>query len=87
MDSINLYFQYIKIDERDSVINNEPGNNGLVTNISNVPYINPIYSQINSMGRMWIYQYALAVSKEMLGYIRGKYQTIPVPGSETTLNG
>ena len=31
-------------------------------------------------------KYALALSKEMLGSIRGKYQTIPIPGSETTLD-
>ena len=31
-------------------------------------------------------KYALAVSKEMLGYVRGKYSTVPIPGSETTLN-
>lgn len=79
------FFQYIKLDER-----NDPsaGNNngGLVTNVSNAPFTNPIYSQINSIGRQWIFEYTLALCKEMLGYIRGKYQTIPIPGSETTLN-
>jgi hypothetical protein len=86
-DNINLRFEFIKIDERDSVINNEPGNQNLITNISNVPYTNPVYSQINTMGKQWIYQYALAISKEMLGYIRGKYSSgIPAPGSEVTLN-
>ena len=39
------------------------------------------------MGRQWVYQYTLALAKEMLGYIRGKYQTVPVPGAEVTLNG
>jgi len=58
----------------------------LITNASNVPYENPVYSQINSIGRSWIFEYALALSKEMLGYVRGKYQTVPIPGSEITLN-
>jgi hypothetical protein len=52
-----------------------------------VPYSNPVYSQINPMGRQWIYQYALATAKEMLGYIRKKYQSIPIPGSDVQLNG
>ena len=28
----------------------------------------------------------LAICKEMLGYVRGKYETIPIPNAEITLN-
>jgi hypothetical protein len=35
---------------------------------------------------MWIYQYTLALCREVLGYVRGKYSTVPIPGSEVTLN-
>jgi len=45
-----------------------------------------VYGEVNSVGRQWIYRYTLALAKELLGYIRGKYQTIPVPGSNTALN-
>jgi hypothetical protein len=55
--------------------------------VSNVPYANPIYSQINSIGRAWIFEYTLAITKEMLGYVRNKYSQIPIPGAEVTLNG
>jgi hypothetical protein len=48
--------------------------------------INPIYSTINSVGRAWIFEYTLALVKEMLGYVRGKYSTVPIPGAEVTLN-
>ena len=58
----------------------------MVTNVGEVPYENPSYSEINSVGKQWIYRYTLALTKELLGYIRGKYQTIPVPGSNTGLN-
>jgi hypothetical protein len=47
----------------------------LVSNVSNVPYNNPNYTQINSIGRQWIFEYTLALVKEMLGYVRGKYGT------------
>ena len=82
---INIYFQYLKIDERlNSIIGNTPG---AVTNPSNVNFTNPNYSQINSIGRQWIFEYTLALCKEMLGYVRGKYQsTIPIPGREISLN-
>ena len=80
-----LWFEYIKTEDRytNSI---SPTGSTTVTNVSNAPYDYPIYSQINSVGKSWIYDYALALSKEMLGYVRGKYGTIPIPGREVTLN-
>jgi len=80
-----IFFEYIKKSERSTVAGSS-GVSGPVTNVSNVPYANPTYSQINSIGRQWIFEYTLALSKEMLGYVRGKYTTIPIPGAEATLN-
>ena len=54
--------------------------------VSGVPYKNPKYHDINSVGRSWIFEFTLAICKEMLGYIRGKYETIPIPNAEITLN-
>ena len=80
----HIWFQYIKLQERiDSAINQAPG---AVTNVSNANFNNPIYSQINSVGRQWIFEYTLALCKEMLGYVRGKYTQVPIPNREITLN-
>ena len=81
----NLIFHYIKKSDRNQAFISGSAQN-LVTNISNVPYNNPVYSQLNSVGKMWVFQYTLALVKEMLAYVRGKYSTIPIPGSEVTLN-
>jgi hypothetical protein len=81
----NLLFHYIKKSDRNSAFVSGSAKN-LVTNISNVPYNNPVYSQLNSVGKMWVFQYTLALVKEMLAYVRGKYSTIPIPGAEVTLN-
>ena len=51
-----------------------------------MPYVNPTYAFINEPGRQWIRRYALALSKEILGSIRGKYQSLPIPGETTTLD-
>ena len=59
---------------------------GTTTNLSNVNAQNLIYSEINSIGRQWIFKYTVATCKEMLAYIRGKYQSVPVPGAEVTMN-
>ena len=78
-----LWFEYIKNEER---ITNGLAQTNTVTNPSNAPYGNPIYSQINSIGRQWVFEYTLALCKEMLGYIRGKYSTVPIPEQNLTLN-
>ena len=77
-------FEYIKNSERNNPV--MANSSALVSNVSNVPYTNPKYTQINSIGRQWIFEYTLALVKEMLGYIRGKYTTVPIPGAEVTLN-
>lgn len=58
-----------------------------VSNLSNVPYGNLKYERINSIGRQWMRQYTLASSKELLGHIRSKFSSVPIPGSDLTLNG
>jgi hypothetical protein len=81
-----LFFEYILKSDRNSPIVSGSMGQGKITNVSNVPYTNPTYSYINSIGRQWIFEYTLALCKEMLGYIRGKYSTVPIPNSEVTLN-
>jgi hypothetical protein len=81
---IYLNFDYVVLQERlDSAFND--GTNK-ITNTSNVPYTNPNYNKLNSVGRSWIYEYTLALTKEILGYVRGKYSTVPIPNQEISLN-
>jgi len=80
-----LKFEYILLSDRNKMYVERNGQE-LITNASNVPYNNPTYTTINSIGRQWIFEYGLAIVKEILGYVRGKYSTIPIPGSEVTLN-
>jgi len=80
-----LRFEYILESDRNNPYMNNNGQS-LITNASNVPYENPTYNTINSIGRQWIFEYGLSIVKEMLGYVRGKYTTIPIPGAEITLN-
>jgi len=58
-----------------------------VSNLSDIPFGNLEYTNINSIGRQWIRQYSLSLCKELLGLIRSKFSTIPIPGSDLTLNG
>jgi hypothetical protein len=80
----NMWFEYIKVNDRTS--GSVDPSCGKVTNASNMPYTNPNYDLINSIGRQWIFEYTLALVKEILGYVRGKYGTIPIPNADITLN-
>lgn len=79
-----LYFEYVVKKDRNNPIRNADTN--LVTDISNVPYNNISYETVNAPGRQWIFRYTLAIAKEMLSSIRGKYSQIPIPGAEVTTN-
>ena len=83
-DGGKIWFQYLKVNERLNSVVHEATSS--ITNVSNAGYNNPTYSTINSVGRQWIFEYTLALCKEMLGYVRGKYSTVPIPGAEMTLN-
>ena len=57
-----------------------------INNMNTLPFENIPYVNINSIGKQWIRRFALALCKEMLGQIRGKFATIPIPGESVTLN-
>ena len=65
---------------------NPDGRTG-VNNMNTLPFENIPYDNINSIGKQWIRRFALALSKEMLGLIRSKFATIPIPNESVTLNG
>jgi hypothetical protein len=64
----------------------ESGQNG-INNMNTLPFENIPYENINSIGKQWIRRFALALSKETLGQIRGKFGgSIPIPGDNISLN-
>jgi hypothetical protein len=81
-----LYINYITVQDRESSTFLY-ANDGVVGDFSNAPYQLHNYSQINSAGKQWIFKYTLALAKEVLGNIRNKYSSVPIPGAEVTLNG
>ena len=80
-----IYFDYVLT--ADKTTGPSAVSTGTISDYSNVPYENVIYKFINSVGRRWIYRYTLACAKELLGIIRSKYSSIPIPNAEITLNG
>jgi hypothetical protein len=87
-EDARLYFDYVVTSERDDPLFTEySGSANVISDFSNVPYDNMEYQFINDVGKQWIRKYGLALSKELLGMIRSKYGTIPIPNAETTLDG
>ena len=57
-----------------------------INNMNTLPFENIPYKNINSIGKQWIRRFGLALTKEMLGQVRGKFGSIPIPGESVTLN-
>jgi len=77
------------IDSNTPWIDDTATDNGVngINNMNTMPFENTPYESINSIGKQWIRRFALALAKEVLGNIRSKIATIPIPGAQTTLNG
>jgi hypothetical protein len=80
-----IYFEYMVRKEFEQ--NSTTARPNLVSDYSNIKYNFIPYRKINDVGKQWIRKYTLALAKELLGAIREKYNTIPIPGGETTLDG
>jgi hypothetical protein len=80
-----LYFEYFVMSEFEQ--NSTTIRPNLVSDYSNIKYNFIPYRSVNDVGRQWIRKYTLALCKELLGAIREKYNTVPIPGGETTLDG
>ena len=86
----NFWIEFTLEEEKANnalLFGNTAVTNSVVSDASNIPYKYQKYSQINDVGRAWIFRYGAALVKEMLGYVRGKYSSVPIPNAEVTLNG
>jgi hypothetical protein len=80
-----LWFEYIVRNE--FVANATDVQSNVVSDYSNIGYDFIPYQSVNDVGRQWIRKYTLALAKELLGAIREKYSSVPIPGSEISLDG
>jgi len=80
-----LYFEYMVRNE--FIANSTSVRNNVVSDYSNIGYDFIPYQSINDVGKQWIRKYTLALAKELLGAIREKYSSVPIPGAEISLDG
>jgi hypothetical protein len=80
-----LYFDYMVREEFTQ--NSVKVTPNVVSDYSDIKYDFIPYRNINDVGKQWIRKYTLALVKELLGAIREKYSTVPIPGSEISLDG
>ena len=73
----------------DSFTDDKNGSAGIdgVNNMNTLPIANIPYENINSIGKQWIRRFSLALCKEILGHVRSKFASVPIPGESVTLNG
>jgi hypothetical protein len=84
-----IWFDYMVVDDKlsSTALLQSGSENSNVSDFSNIPYENIQYKNINSIGRLWVYRYTLALAKELLGTIRSKYSDIPIPEASIKLDG
>jgi len=80
-----IYFHYYVKDDKQST--SRTYTNSKVSDPSNIPYKFITYNEINAPGRQWIRKFTLALAKELLGIIRSKYASMPLPNGEVSLDG
>ena len=88
LDITKFWVQFTIEGQYDPWEESDRGKTGVegVNNINTLPFENIPYKNINSIGKQWIRRFALALTKEVLGQIRGKFTTVPIPGESVTLN-
>lgn len=82
-----LYFTYNLMDMSTTPLDPNDHLSYGVSNVSDIPFGNIQYSKINSIGRQWIWKMTLALAKEVLGLVRRKMLSVPIPGGDLQLDG
>jgi len=80
-----VYFDYMSRDEFEH--DSQTIQTDSLSDYSDIPYDFIQYTNINDVGKQWIRKYTLALAKELLGAIREKYNSIPIPDGEVSLDG
>jgi hypothetical protein len=80
-----VYFDYMVVDDKKTNVLQSGSN--IVSDFSNIPYSHISYTKTNDMSRTWIFRYTLALSKELLGIIRSKFENIPYPDGVIRMDG
>jgi len=87
---IKLFFEYYLNNSpflAEGLSDAEQASVSGMSNLSNVPINNIAYEVINSTGKRWIRRFTLALATELLGQIRSKFSSIPIPGADIVMNG
>lgn len=75
------------VDNTDIWEDSNNGGEDGINNMNTLPFENIPFENINSIGKQWIRRFALALSKETLGQVRGKFGgNVPIPGENVSLN-
>lgn len=86
IDKIWVEYIYPRDTWSESDSDGVTGQDG-VNNMNTMPLQNIPFKNINSIGKQWIRRFSLALAKEMLGLVRSKFSSIPIPGNDIQMNG
>jgi hypothetical protein len=82
-----VWFDYMVVDDKSGANKTFNTGSNIIADYSNIPYSHIPYYTINSIGKNWIFRYTLALAKDTLGNVRGKYDNVPIPDQIIKLDG
>ena len=82
-----VWFDYMVVDDKTGANKTFNTGSNVVADYSNIPYNHIPYYTINAIGKNWIFRYTLALAKDTLGNVRGKYENVPIPDQIIKLDG
>ena len=87
--SMNGYKLFISVATAQDPLNPAYQNDSIdgVSGPQNAPYGVIPYNSVTSVGRQWIRDYTFALARELLGLVRSKFDSIPIPNADLKLNG
>lgn len=86
-NTFRIYFKYLPSPNVLTPGFDEGNTKFQVSDISNANFSVIPYKNINTMGKRWIRKFTLALCKELLGSVRSKFASLPIPNADIQLNG
>jgi len=83
----SIYFKYLPSPNILSPGFDQENTTFEVSDISNAKFSIIPYQNVNTMGKRWIRRYTLSLCKELLGIVRSKFASLPIPNADIQMNG
>ena len=84
-EGLQIWYFYKNNDDLNAYANQDSGS--VITDPGTIPVDEIPYTAFNSDAQRWVKQYSYATAKIILGRMRSKFSSVPIPDAEVSLDG